>query len=195
MSSIWHSCSQKVHIHSPGFSQSFRILIFSTEISTSHISLNKSDFDKFILLCFFSGFVWGAIIPAWGSQSLLLPLRIVLLQRTNPGNTSSWTGKGGAGDWNRPLLWCTEIIWMIFITWLVYLGRGGALIFPKPSAHFSSTYSWLGTEFVILRNTRNIMFLPSSTSSSLLVQRNILDTLSVPGGAALEQEVEHEISY
>lgn len=49
---------------------------------------------------------------------------------------------------------------MIFITWPVYLGGGGTLIFPKPSAHFSSTYSSLGTESVILRNPRNIKSLP-----------------------------------
>lgn len=53
MSSIWQSCSQeKACIHSPGFSQGFRILIFPTEIKTSHISLSQSYSDKFILLWF-----------------------------------------------------------------------------------------------------------------------------------------------
>lgn len=53
MSSIWQSCSQETEcIHSPGFSQGFRILIFPTEIKTFRISLSQSDSDKFILLWF-----------------------------------------------------------------------------------------------------------------------------------------------
>lgn len=46
----------------------------------------------------------------------------------------------------------------------------------------------MGTEPAILKNTRNIKFLHLPTPNSLLAQRNVLDTLSVPGGAALKQK-------
>lgn len=159
MSCTWQSCSQdKECIHSPGFSQGFRILIFPTEMKNPHITLNQSHSDEFVLL-------WLCLSSSSSSKPVSPPTPLnfpAAKKQTRQNQQLNWERR--SRDWNWPLPGSTESIRMIFVTWLLYPGGSGILIFPKLNAHSSSTDCWLGTECVILRNIRNVKPFPSSNS-------------------------------
>lgn len=146
----------------------------SRGLGFSFPSLNLKSFTSalvnlILISLFCSSFVW---ICLNSSSCILRKLSSYSFdfscckEATQAKQQPDWEGRSGGLELASPVM--QEIISMIFISWLVYLGGERTLIFPKPSAHFSSTHSWFWTESLILRNTRNLCPLPNPNSLIIL---------------------------
>lgn len=116
-----------------------------------------------LISLFCSGFAWLCLSSSSSSSgnsvSPPAPLNFLAAKRQPRQNQQlDWEGRSGGLELASPVMHRNNLNDFHNLTGLP--GGRGTLIFPKPSAHFSSTYSSLGTESVILRNPRSIKSLP-----------------------------------